>query len=70
MRDVSRLTKEELIELLKELGEQNNNKEDFEKAVKETLPCVSAIITYSICGPMKMYMGMAMSHYHPGTIQF
>lgn len=70
MRDIARLSKQELINLLKKLASEHNNKEDFEKAVKETLPGVDAIITYSTCGPMKMYMGMALSHYHPGVIQF
>lgn len=70
MRDVARLSRQELIDLLKELALKNNTQEDFRKAVSETLPGVSATVTYSICGPMKMHMGMAMSHWHPGTIQF
>lgn len=70
MPEPSKLSKEELITELKKIANENNNIEDFRKAVEKTLPGIAAIITYSQSGPMKMYMGMAMSHWHPGTIQF
>ena len=45
MKDIARLTKQELIDLLKELANQNNTKEEFDKAIKETCPGVAASIT-------------------------
>lgn len=70
MRDVARLSRQELVDVLKELAKNNSNDEEFRKAVAEALPGIAATITYSIHCGMKMYMGMAMSHYHPGNIQF
>lgn len=68
--NVSSLSKEEIVSKLKEIANNHTTKESFSEEVKVKLPGICATITYHVYGSMKMWMGMAMSHYHKGTIQF
>lgn len=64
--DVSQLSEEQLVAELKTLAKGHRNETSLKQAVAERLPgiCISAV--YS--GPM--YMGMALSRYHRGTLSF
>lgn len=48
------------------LATQARDSVHFSEMVEKRLPGTTATVTY--CGPM--FMGMAMSHYHGGSLSF
>ena len=56
----------ELIVVLRDIADRSTNNEDFREKVREELPGVAA----TIAKRGRRYMGMAMSHWYKGTIQF
>lgn len=66
--DMSKLTRSELIQGLKNLAHKHKSVSTFKDAAHVEFPGVAVTIAYHPSG--RMFMGMAMSHYHPGTISF
>lgn len=64
--DVSKLSKDELVAELKSLGNQHRDPDSLKRAVAARLPGICITSIYN--GPM--FMGMAMSHHHEGTLSF
>jgi hypothetical protein len=62
----SAMSKDELISELRNIARGCRNDVDFQERVKKELPGIAATVIYD--GPM--YMGMAMSFHHPGSISF
>ena len=64
--DASELSKEQLICELRKLAAKCSSNEQFRDMLSEEIHGVCATVVY--CG--RMYMGMAMSHFHNGSISF
>ena len=64
----SELTRDELASKLRSIANACRSKEEFEREAKKAFPAVATAVAYHPSG--RMHMGMAMSHYHEGTISF
>lgn len=64
--DVSSLSRAALVAELQSLASQTGDNTKFRELVAKRLPGIAA--TAAFCG--RSYMGMAMSHWHTGSIQF
>lgn len=62
------MSKDDFIKSLRKVAQSCHSTDDCIKKMKEEFPGVAITITYDPSG--RMFLGMAMSHYHKGVISF